>query len=345
MMKHHVYPVLLLLAAGTVQAYPRSDLPSIKFEHKDWELACDNTRTCRAAGYQAEDAAPPASLLLTRRAGPGQPVRMQVRLANPSDRHPLPPRVQLSVDGRTLGTVRIDGKTDTGTLSEDQVRAVLPALVKNGQVAWLAGKTSWTMSTAGATAVLLKMDDFQGRIDTPGALVRKGGKPESTALPALNAPVVKAARVVSDDAAPVRFDAGQQRVLLAALRKTVQPEECEALGQAGEVALRRLSSEKLLVSHACWQGAYNSGDGMWVINARPPYSPVAVTMAASGYANGVIESGQRGRGIGDCMALARWTWDGRSFAQTLAATTGMCRQVAAGGAWELPTLVSTVRRP
>ncbi|RZI54672.1 MAG: DUF1176 domain-containing protein, partial [Pseudomonas sp.] len=28
------------------------DPPS--FSYKDWEVACDNTRTCRAAGYQSE---------------------------------------------------------------------------------------------------------------------------------------------------------------------------------------------------------------------------------------------------------------------------------------------------
>lgn len=25
------------------------------FRHQDWELACDNTGVCRAAGYQADD--------------------------------------------------------------------------------------------------------------------------------------------------------------------------------------------------------------------------------------------------------------------------------------------------
>jgi len=41
--------------------------------------------------------------------------------------------------------------------------------------------------------VLLKMDEFQGRLDTPGALVRKGNKSESSALPPLPAPEIKAA--------------------------------------------------------------------------------------------------------------------------------------------------------
>ncbi|HAK14267.1 MAG TPA: DUF1176 domain-containing protein, partial [Acinetobacter radioresistens] len=28
---------------------------SLAFEYKDWSLACENTGTCRAAGYQTEE--------------------------------------------------------------------------------------------------------------------------------------------------------------------------------------------------------------------------------------------------------------------------------------------------
>ncbi len=42
----------LLLAAPTLAA---ADLPGTRFFHGDWELACDNTRTCRAAGSCGAD--------------------------------------------------------------------------------------------------------------------------------------------------------------------------------------------------------------------------------------------------------------------------------------------------
>ncbi|MFM5113577.1 DUF1176 domain-containing protein [Aeromonas hydrophila] len=44
-----------------------SSIEGLSFQHKDWELACDNTRTCRAAGYSAESGG--LSVLLTREAG------------------------------------------------------------------------------------------------------------------------------------------------------------------------------------------------------------------------------------------------------------------------------------
>ena len=114
--------------------------------------------------------------------------------------------------------------------------------------------------------------------------------------------------------------------------------------EGGKVEVRRLTQDKLLVSHACWLAAYNSGNGYWVTSSQPPYAPVLVTTSATDYDKGVISSTQKGRGIGDCFSLATWTWDGRTFVQTSATTTGMCRQIAPGGAWDLPTLVTRVRK-
>ncbi|NBD19090.1 DUF1176 domain-containing protein [Aquabacterium fontiphilum] len=54
----------------------------VSFGHLDWELACDNTRTCRAAGYQPEEAGLAVSLLLTRAAGPGTPVQARLTLGD-----------------------------------------------------------------------------------------------------------------------------------------------------------------------------------------------------------------------------------------------------------------------
>jgi hypothetical protein len=141
--------------------------------------------------------------------------------------------------------------------------------------------------------------------------------------------------------------AAQTRDLIAALRRTARDGSCELLDakqdEAGELEIRKLTKDKLLVSHTCWQAAYNTGDGYWVTNAQPPYSPMLVTTSATDYDNGVITSMQKGRGIGDCLGTATWTWDGRTFVQTSDTTTGMCRGFP-GGAWELPTLVTRVRK-
>jgi hypothetical protein len=317
----------------------------MSFSHKDWELACDNTRTCHAAGYHPDDDEPNAAILLTRAAGPNQPVTVQLRLAD-DDRHPAPVQLAMTVARHPAGSVHIDPKSHTGVLSPAQVQALLPALLKDDPIAWSANGTTWTISTAGANAVLLKMDDFQRRLETPGALVHKGTKPEGNVLPAVVLPEVTPGPVIRDKR-PMALTAAEQRDLIAALRKTTADGSCELLdaspNEAGETEVRRLTKDKLLVSHACWRAAYNLGDGYWVTNTQPPYAPVLVTTSGSDYDDGVISSAQKGRGSADCVGTASWTWDGRTFVQTSEATTGMCRQFP-GGAWDLPTLVTRVRK-
>jgi hypothetical protein len=332
--------ICILLAAGAAAT------ASTTFSHKDWELACDNTRTCRAAGYHEEDDGPNATILLTRAAGPNQPVKVELQLAD-DERHPAPDQLAMSIDGRALGIVRTDAKTSILTLTDAQVRVLLPALLKNERIAWTGKGTTWTVSTAGANAVLLKMDEFQGRLETPGALVRKGSKPESNVLAPLPAPEIHAGPV-SQDKNPLKQTPTQTRELKAALRKTVKEGDCELLDStsetAGELEVRPFTKDKLLVSHTCWIAAYNTGEGYWVVDAKSPYSAVLVTTSATDYDDGVITSFQKGRGIADCVATATWTWDGRAFAQTSDTTTGMCRQITTGGAWDLPTLVTNVRK-
>jgi hypothetical protein len=336
--------IFLALAASTTAG--ASDLPSISFSHKDWELACDNTRTCRAAGYHAEDDGPNGSILLMRAAGPNQPVTVQLQLAE-DEQHPAPRQLAMTVDGHDMGTVNVDAKSNIGNLSPAQVQVLLPALLKDGRIAWRAKGTTWTISTAGANAVLLKMDEFQGRLATPGALVRKGNRPETSVLPPLPAPDIQAAAVIKDSK-PITLTTAQTRDLLAVLRKTVKDGSCELVDKKSDgsdtLDVHRLTKDKLLVSHACWMAAYNSGDGYWVVDAQLPYSAVLVTTSATDYDDGVISSMQKGRGIGDCIGTATWTWDGKSFVQTSAATTGMCREISAGGTWDLPTLVSRVHK-
>jgi hypothetical protein len=121
------------------------------FSHKDWELACDNTRTCRAAGYhEEEDDGPNATILPTRAAGPNQLVTVELQLTD-DERRPAPDQLEMSIDGRAVGTVRTDPKSSLFRLTDAQVHTLLPALLKDGRNAWTGKGTTWTISTAGST--------------------------------------------------------------------------------------------------------------------------------------------------------------------------------------------------
>ncbi|WP_306393965.1 DUF1176 domain-containing protein [Telluria beijingensis] len=342
-MRFALIPMAALAAANCLVPLQAAELPQLRFQHHDWELACDNTRTCRAAGYHPEDGRnPPLTVLLERKAGPGQAFDARLRLGDADDAIDLPTTLAMQVDGRALGTVTLDREEAAGNLSASQSQALLRAVASTGKVAWRAGGRSWTLSGKGASAVLLKMDEFQGRLGTPGAAIRKGGKNEQDVLPALPAPVVAAAAVPAGELP--RLGKEEERILLATLRKTAGNDDCadlEAIA-TGETqfSYAPLTRDKMLVSARCWRGAYNEGHGYWVANRKPPFAPQLVTQSGTDYDQGVIGAAHKGRGIGDCWGHDEWTWDGRQFIHTGSSTTGMCRGIAAGGGWTLPTLVS-----
>jgi hypothetical protein len=334
-------------ADPSVDAARAGELPQVRFNHLDWELACDNTRTCRAAGYQLDDGdTPPVSVLLQRKAGPGEPIVAELRLGDADDTALTPPLLAMRIDGRSLGTVVMERSESSSTLSRSQAAALVKAVAASGKVVWQGGGQSWTLSGRGAAAVLLKMDQFQGRLGTRGAAIRKGVRPDDEVLPPLPPQLVKRARVPHGEVRPIGREA--ERRLLAVLRKTVGGDECADLAAivTGENAFvfAPLARDKMLVGARCWRGAYNEGYGYWVVNSSAPFSAQPVTLLGSDYENGVIRAVHRGRGIGDCYASDTWVWDGKRFVHSESLTTGMCRGITAGGAWVLPTLVSEVKR-
>lgn len=122
------------------------------------------------------------SVLLTRVAGPDQPVAAQVQLGHYEEKAAqLPTQVQMTVDGRSLGSVSLARDSATGRLTPAQTAALMSALLSRGKVAWSARSQTWQLSGNGANAVLPKMDEVQGRLGTPGALVPKGSRPETKA--------------------------------------------------------------------------------------------------------------------------------------------------------------------
>lgn len=340
--------LMILSLPLSVQA---SDASGFYFSHHDWELACDNTRTCRIAGYQRYQDAQAVSVLLTRQAGPQQPVTGQLKLgeldldADEIAALRKDSRVSLVIDGQVLGEVRIDPEALAGDLSAREVSALLPALRRDSVIEWVHGDRRWRLSDTGAAAVLLKMDDFQGRVGTPGAIARTGSRSEDEVLPALPRPIVTAAPMVNEPV-PESLDVKAVRATLqAGLENT---DQCYGLAEPDkggeELTIVRLSANHLLASTTCWMAAYNMGEGYWVINETPPYNPVLVTESGSYFENGTISAAHKGRGVGDCWSQDDWTWDGQQFVPTASFSTGMCRMVAAGGAWLLPTRVTEVRQ-
>lgn len=341
--------VALLLAAPTLAA---ADLPGTRFFHGDWELACDNTRSCRAAGYSPDGVELPISVLLTRPPGPRQAVTAKVMVGRYGENpvvDKLPRRFQLTlrINGSAQGVVGFDSDSLRGELNPAQTQALLAALTRKSSIEFVRGGTTWALSDTGAAAVLLKMDEFQGRLGTPGALIRRGTESESKALPPLQGLVIKPGAITPARPGDKTWVKQQGPALLKALRATLKSEETDYCPDLTEpdpsneapTTITRLTDTRLLVSTRCWSGAYNVGHGYWIVNQAPPYQPVLVTTQGSEYEAGTITATQKGRGLGDCWSMEEWTWDGKGFVLAHATSTGMCRLITPGGAWDLPTRV------
>lgn len=330
-----VLACVLALAAHlpTAQAADKNKNDPVSFQYKDWALQCDNTRTCRAAGYQSEGGdSEPVSILLTREAGPDTPVLVDLQV---STEKASPASLQLKVGKFALPALA----GESPRVPAAQVPRLLQELLKNEDAVVSAGKDRWTLSLAGASAVLLKMDEAQGRIGTPGALVRRGTRPEASVLQPVLAPLVKAAPPV-----PTRKgDAALAKSLLAALDRADMDGQCsgdDAFNPAN-VQVYRLTERKVLLSVPCGMGAYNFSSLLWIANDRPPYQPESLQDVDGEFdpASGSVHSAMKGRGIGDCWSVREWQFDGKGFVRTSESGDSMCRGFA-GGAWQLPTYVT-----
>jgi len=327
--------ILFLAAAATTRAADNG----LEFSHSDWQLVCDNTHTCRAAGYAPEGGEDGASVLLTRDAGPGQPVNAELQVSDTDE--PAAADLHLHIDGRDLGALGADGEQGGHALSRAQSGALLAALLRDSRihVAHRDGRR-WELSDQGAAAVLLKMDEFQGRLDTPGALVRRGTRSEASVPPPLPAPVVR--RPPMSPPHPGDDALARSPELRAALRASLDGAsgDCERFDELpadAPLQVDRLDDHRVLVSTPCWLAAYNAGSGYWVANDRAPFRPRLVTTDGTDYDAGQISADHKGRGLGDCWSHADWTWDGAHFVPTSEYQSGMCRGMP-GGFWVLPTL-------
>lgn len=321
------------------------NFPGVSFTHNDWELACDNTGTCRAAGYQSDGDEHSISVLLTREAGPNQPVTGRLMIGEYGEEvlrdFPAIFTLSLTINGKKFGEVEVHKDTAQAELPANQLAALLAALRRTSTIEWRAGEYRWHLSDSGASAVLLKMDEYQGRLDTQGALIRKGARHEDAVLKARPAQVVIAAPLVKP--LPSDKQLTTNKALREALLGTAVGEVCPSLPEA-ELLVTRLTENKLLVSALCWLAAYNAGSGYWVVNDTPPYQPVLVTTSGTDDSGGAIYANHKGRGLGDCWSTESWTWDGKEFVHTESSTSGMCKLLAPGGAWTMPTLVTEVRQ-
>lgn len=331
---------LVFAISGDLQAAPIPE--AINFTHKDWDLTCDNTLTCRAAGYSSDDSDPAASVLISRKAGINTPVINQVMLADydgeAAQKNPGVP--VLLINQTSQGPLsRVD--EDSWTMSESQFSAFKQALKQDSNISFKDNLHEYLFSGAGSNAVLLKMDDVQGRLNTPDALIKKGTAGEAAIKAAVAVPVIIKAPV-TDTVSRYMTSEESAWIKPQILKFKDLSQDCdeELLAETWQIA--SLNSQQSLVTVPCWRGAYNSGDAYYLIDNDRRQLPILVTHSANDYENGLISFSMKGRGLGDCWSYQQWVWDGKQFIASSSGNTGRCRLIRAGGAWDIPERVTRI---
>ena len=333
--------ILLSLLPFTAMAAP--SLKGFEKTYQDWDLICDNTGTCNMAGYPEGDGSEhPVSILFTRSAGEKAPVSAQLAL--------LPEDVgnktaEIILNGQSLGTVPNISEDGNAKLSEKQTTELLTALKGNASIEVIFGEFKEKVSDKGAAAAMLKMDEFQQRLNTPSALIRQGQEKHAVLAPQA-APKIEAVSVNNHKTIELKRGEKQFKHVLALLRKAYDGCVDEDL-ESQDITLYPLTQNKILAEALCASGAYQSTNYYAVLDDK--LSKVEQVLAdqyngvggdgKQGYA--FVRGAYKGRGVGDCWSSQDAVWNGKIFIRTSEWTTGSCKGFP-GGAWQLPTFVSDI---
>ena len=188
--------------------------------YQDWDLVCDNTGTCRMAGYQ-EKGDDPVSILFTRAAGENAAVegRFTILPFGEADRDvQVGQDIEIWLNGKSLGKVKHISDDAPDKLTEEQTKALLSGLKKESEIRLTYGKTTLKVSDKGAAAAMLKMDEFQQRLNTPSALIRQGQEKHAVLAPKVK-PKIDAVSVNNRKTIELKYGEKQFNHVLALLRK------------------------------------------------------------------------------------------------------------------------------
>ena len=341
----------LLLALLPLTAMAAPSLKGVEKIYQDWDLICDNTGTCNMAGYQEGDGSEhPVSILFTRSAGEQTPVTAQLAL--------LPDELgnktaEIILNGQSLGTIQNFSEEGIAKLSEKQTTELLTALKGNASIEVIFGEFKEKVSDKGAAAAMLKMDEFQQRLNTPSALIRQGQEKHAVLAPQA-APKIQVAYIKNPSKTELKRGEKQFNAVLALLRKSANSsanDDCADLHDDSEqktITLYSLTQGKVLAEAVCISGsaAYT---GYYAVMDNKLSKVEQVLENQYTFARYdeklnalIVEGSFKSDGIGYSWYGHEAAWNGKTFITTAEYTSGSAKGFM-GGAWGgLPTFVSEI---
>ena len=335
--------ILLSLLPLTAMAAP--SLKGFEQTYQDWDLICDNLGTCRMAGYQ-EEGDDPVSILFTRAAGENAAVEGKLTISpfGEADRDvQVGQDIEIWLNGKSLGTVKHISDENPDKLTEAQTKALLSGLKKESEIRLTYGKTTLKVSDKGAAAAMLKMDEFQQRLNTPSALICKGQEKHAVLAPQ-PAPKIEVVSVNNRKTTELKRGEKQYDNVLALLRKANSCDDEDITSQ--DITLYPLTQNKVLAEALCVRGAYQSTNYYAVLDDKlSKVEQVLEDQYNFAYYDEklnalIVEGSYKSSGLAESWYGYEAAWNGKTFITTAEHTSGSSKGFI-GGAWGgLPTFVS-----
>ena len=313
--------------------------------YQDWDLICDNLGTCRMAGYQ-EEGDDPVSILFTRAAGENAAVEGKLTISpfGEADRDvQVGQDIEIWLNGKSLGTVKHISDENPDKLTEAQTKALLSGLKKESEIRLTYGKTTLKVSDKGAAAAMLKMDEFQQRLNTPSALIRQGQEKHAVLAPKVE-PKIDAVSVKNRKTIELKLGEKQYDNVLALLRKANSCDDEDITSQ--DITLYPLTQNKVLAEALCVRGAYQSTNYYAVLDDKlSKVEQVLEDQYNFAYYDEklnalIVEGSYKSSGLAESWYGYEAAWNGKTFITTAEHTSGSSKGFI-GGAWGgLPTFVS-----
>ena len=334
--------LLLALLPLTAMATP---IQGFFKNYQAWALICDNLGTCRMAGYQ-EEGDDPVSILFTRAAGENAAVEGKLTISpfGEADRDvQVGQDIEIWLNGKSLGTVKHISDENPDKLTEAQTKALLSGLKKESEIRLTYGKTTLKVSDKGAAAAMLKMDEFQQRLNTPSALIRQGQEKHAVLAPQ---PVPKIEVVSVNNRKTTELKRGEKQYdnVLALLRKANSCDDEDITSQ--DITLYPLTQNKVLAEALCVRGAYQSTNYYAVLDDKlSKVEQVLEDQYNFAYYDEklnalIVEGSYKSSGLAESWYGYEAAWNGKTFITTAEHTSGSSKGFI-GGAWGgLPTFVS-----
>ena len=335
--------ILLSLLPLTAMAAP--SLKGFEKTYQDWDLICDNLGTCRMAGYQ-EEGDDPVSILFTRAAGENAAVEGKLTISpfGEADRDvQVGQDIEIWLNGKSLGKVKHISDDAPDKLTEEQTKALLSGLKKESEIRLTYGKTTLKVSDKGAAAAMLKMDEFQQRLNTPSALIRQGQEKHAV-LASQPAPKIEVVSVNNRKTTELKRGEKQYDNVLALLRKANSCDDEDITSQ--DITLYPLTQNKVLAEALCVRGAYQSTNYYAVLDDKlSKVEQVLEDQYNFAYYDEklnalIVEGSYKSSGLAESWYGYEAAWNGKTFITTAEHTSGSSKGFI-GGAWGgLPTFVS-----